>query len=98
MPAQQTLLAMPQPVANQQGPLRWRRSFACSRSATTEAQSTVTSPGGDLRAALDKDGRRELVWDRRGQSVALDIARGLHFLHSHGVSTRLSASVFPTLC
>ena len=57
-----------------------------------------TSPGGDLRAALDKDGRRELVWDRRGQSVALDIARGLHFLHSHGVSIRSSASIPLMLC
>lgn len=42
--------------------------------------------GGDLRAALDKDGRRDLVWDRKGQQVALDIARGIHFLHSHDVS------------
>lgn len=41
--------------------------------------------GGDLRAALDKDARRELVWERKGQQVALDIARGIHFLHSHDV-------------
>ena len=41
--------------------------------------------GGDLRAALDKDARRELVWGRKGQQVALDIARGIHFLHSHDV-------------
>jgi hypothetical protein len=37
--------------------------------------------GGDLRAALDKDARRELVWGRKGQQVA----RGIHFLHSHDV-------------
>ena len=41
--------------------------------------------GGDLRAALDKDARRVLVWGRKGQQVALDIARGIHFLHSHDV-------------
>ena len=44
--------------------------------------------GGDLRAALDKDARRELVWGRKGQQVALDIARGIHFLHSHDVRDR----------
>lgn len=48
--------------------------------------STQYMAGGDLRAALDKDARRNLVWDRKGQQVALDIARGIHFLHSHDVS------------
>ncbi len=46
--------------------------------------------GGDLRDALDKDKRTELVWYRKGYQIALDIARGLHFLHSHDVS-RLNA-------
>ena len=41
--------------------------------------------GGDLRDALDKDKRTELVWYRKGYQIALDIARGLHFLHSHDV-------------
>jgi hypothetical protein len=42
--------------------------------------------GGDLREALNDDPHGELRWYRRGQSIALDIARGLHFLHSHDVS------------
>ena len=41
--------------------------------------------GGDLRDALDKDKRTELVWYRKGYQIAMDIARGLHFLHSHAV-------------
>jgi serine/threonine protein kinase len=41
--------------------------------------------GGDLREALNDDPNGELRWYRRGQSIALDIARGLHFLHSHDV-------------
>ena len=41
--------------------------------------------GGDLRDALDKDKRTELIWYRKGYQIALDIARGLHFLHSHAV-------------
>ena len=44
--------------------------------------------GGDLRDALDKDKRTELVWYCKGYQIALDIARGLHFLHSHDVRRR----------
>jgi serine/threonine protein kinase len=51
--------------------------------------------GGDLRAALDKDGRRELVWERKGQQVALDIARGIHFLHSHDVRGLFCSVAWP---
>ena len=41
--------------------------------------------GGDLRAALTRDEVGELAWNKRGRQIALDIARGLHFLHSHDV-------------
>ncbi len=50
--------------------------------------------GGDLRGALDKDARRDLVWERKGRKVALDIARGLHFLHSHDVRAQRLPFVF----
>ena len=45
--------------------------------------------GGDLRAALNDDPHGEMRWYERGKSIALDIARGLHFLHSHDVSVAL---------
>ena len=41
--------------------------------------------GGDLRAALTRDEAGELAWNKRGRQIAMDIARGLHFLHSHDV-------------
>ena len=41
--------------------------------------------GGDLRSALTRDDDGVLAWHRRGRQIALDIARGLHFLHSHDV-------------
>ena len=41
--------------------------------------------GGDLRAALSGDLTGELRWYHRGQHIALDVARGLHYLHSHDV-------------
>jgi hypothetical protein len=44
--------------------------------------------GGDLRHALAADDDDEFRWDCRGCEVAIDIARGLHFLHSAGVVHR----------
>lgn len=41
--------------------------------------------GGDLRDALNDDPAGQLKWHRHGQHIALDIARGLHYLHSHNV-------------
>jgi len=41
--------------------------------------------GGDLCAALQEDIDCELSWYAKGHEIALDIARGLYFLHSHGV-------------
>lgn len=51
--------------------------------------------GGDLRAALNDDPHGHLRWYNHGQHIALDIARGLHFLHSHDV--RLSFPPPPPL-
>lgn len=39
--------------------------------------------GGDLCSAL---GDEDIVWYKKGHSIALDIVRGLAFLHSHNVS------------
>ena len=54
--------------------------------------------GGDLRAALNDDPEGELRWYNRGQSIALDIARGLHFLHSHDVRSRRGRCVVWSCC
>ena len=42
-------------------------------------------PGGDLCTALAEDHEHELRWYAKGHLIALDIARGLFFLHSHDV-------------
>ncbi|KAL6780339.1 hypothetical protein ACKKBF_B13530 [Auxenochlorella protothecoides x Auxenochlorella symbiontica] len=44
--------------------------------------------GGDLRKAITADVRKRLVWGAGGKGVALDITRGLHFLHTSRVSHR----------
>ncbi len=44
--------------------------------------------GGDLRQALNADRTGELGWHRRGKSIALDILRGLAFLHDSHVIHR----------
>ena len=58
-------------------------------------RSLLTNPccwqGGDLRAALSSDVTGELRWYNRGQHIALDVARGLHYLHSHDVRLALPA-------
>jgi hypothetical protein len=38
-----------------------------------------------LCTALSEDHDRELQWYSKGHLIALDIARGLYFLHSHDV-------------
>ncbi len=52
--------------------------------------------GGDLRAALNRDEGGRLGWYNRGRRIALDIAAGLHFLHSHDV--RVFRSTSPLAC
>lgn len=44
--------------------------------------------GGDLRAALTNDSKGELSWYQRGKGIAMDIVRGLHFLHANHVIHR----------
>lgn len=44
--------------------------------------------GGDLRAALSGPAGADLLWHRRGKEVALDVVRGLNFLHANGVVHR----------
>jgi hypothetical protein len=46
------------------------------------------SSGGDLRHALSADETGEYSWWGKGRALALDIAHGLHFLHSSGVTHR----------
>ena len=41
--------------------------------------------GGDLRSALAEDEDGKYAWERHGKQVAMDVARGLHFLHASGV-------------
>lgn len=41
--------------------------------------------GGTLYDAISNDTTGSFLWWRRGKSIALDIARGLAFLHSRGV-------------
>ncbi|KAK9807895.1 hypothetical protein WJX72_012418 [[Myrmecia] bisecta] len=44
--------------------------------------------GGDMRRALTNDKTDVLRWNNKGKGIALDIARGLHFLHSNNVIHR----------
>jgi hypothetical protein len=44
--------------------------------------------GGDLRQAFSRDETGEYAWCGRGRGIALDIARGLHFLHTSQVIHR----------
>lgn len=39
--------------------------------------------GGDMWSALRGNDREELQWYGKGRGLALDVARGLHFLHEH---------------
>lgn len=63
-----------------------------------ESQVMEYMEGGDLRRALWKNEGNEFAWERRGQQVALDIARGLHFLHSSGVIHRCESRWFQVCC
>ena len=42
--------------------------------------------GGDLRAAMNSEERgAEMLWHQRGCKVAVDVARGMSWLHSRRV-------------
>jgi hypothetical protein len=51
--------------------------------------------GGDLCSAIECDADGELKWHRDGHHIALDIAKGLYFLHSHDVRLYLDTTKFP---
>lgn len=53
-----------------------------------EGKALAALQGGDLRRALTADRSGDLGWYRMGKSIALDILRGLHFLHANGVIHR----------
>jgi hypothetical protein len=53
--------------------------------ATTVPTCKLPSAGGDVCSALQDDVDGDLSWYIKGHQIALDIARGLFFLHSHGV-------------
>jgi serine/threonine protein kinase len=46
--------------------------------------------GGDLLSQISHDNQGLFKWQNRGCSIALDIARGLTYLHSHNVRDRYS--------
>ncbi len=54
--------------------------------------------GGDLRHALTNCSNGELQWRKKGAAIALDLVRGLHFLHSHGVRHALCRHCILALC
>jgi len=49
---------------------------------------TELMKGGDLREALSGPRGRELAWGARGRQVALDVTRGICFLHANNVIHR----------
>ena len=51
--------------------------------------------GGDLKYALKGLGDRpkQLQWYRQGSSIALDIIKGIHFLHMHRVRLLLQLTL-----
>jgi len=52
--------------------------------------------GGDLLNQIKHDSRGHFRWHKRGWSIALDIARGLNYLHSHNVGFLVVAA--PDFC
>ena len=60
--------------------------------------ATELMRGGDLAHALERDVQGELNWSKSGKKIAIDIARGLCFLHANNVIHRdlKSKNVFLT--
>ena len=53
----------------------------------------VMLQGGDLKQALRGPYRTALGWYNKGAKVALEVMKGLHFLHCHGVSPYTASAV-----
>lgn len=66
----------------------FQMSCSVSESVTMGARQ-----GGDMWSALRGDSRDELQWYNKGRSLALDVARGLHFLHEHKACPFLNYSL-----
>ena len=59
-----------------------------SRNPTHNPPPPPPKKGGDLRVVLSGSDGAEYTWYRRGKAIALDIVRGLTFLHAVCVSHR----------
>ena len=67
----------------------------------SECSGWPTPQGGDLATALRRElrlGTHEFDWCNKGKEVALEVAQGLHFLHSSGVIHRCAAVECPLPC
>ena len=65
--------------------------FPCWQELPSGLMVSHVAAGGDLCSAIERDADGELKWHRDGHHIALDIAKGLYFLHSHDVRTCASA-------
>ena len=62
--------------------------IACLVSSGARLKGDLWWQGGDLMTALSSDKGRQMGWYNKGKSIAVDIARGLAFLHSSRVIHR----------
>ena len=72
--------------------LQWKHRPAC------QLLRMQLLEGGDVRHALSGSRGGEFAWYGHGRSIALDVARGLHFLHSSGVIHRGETQGFSLCC
>lgn len=71
-------------------------TYLCTERCITE-NTTGNMQGGDLNNALRMNlAAPELSWYNRGARIALDIIKGLHFLHSHNVSLGSAITLVPS--